>query len=187
MGAQDSGDLRGAAEVGAVGADHGKVLRATQQDALDERQDHLEMEQIERPKPPPFRIRRLDHGKDATGLQHARDQGRQLRMLRGVECLQSERGDDEIRALRRQVAGQQIILDEFDPMGTVGVQPLHGATVHAGRDIDRRDRANMVKALQQMRPDLAGPRHQIIAAHVARPKRGHRRHTLLAPALGESE
>ena len=91
-------------------------------------------------------------------------------MLLGIECLQSEGGDDEIRALRRQIACQHVILDEFDPVGTVGVQPLDGAAMHAGGDIDGRDRADIVKALQQMRPDLAGPRHQIVAARAAGPE-----------------
>src|SRR3954471_12569915 len=38
-----------------------------------------------------------------------------------------------------------------------------------------------------MRPDLAGPRHQIIAARAAGLRRRHRRHALLPPALGETE
>src|SRR3954468_13608586 len=38
-----------------------------------------------------------------------------------------------------------------------------------------------------MRPDLAGPRHQVIAARAAGLRRRHRRHALLPPALGETE
>ena len=69
-------------------------------------------------------------------------------MLLGIERLQPEGRDDEVRALRRQVAGQHVILDEVDAVRTVGVQPLYGATVHAGGDIDGRDRADITKALQ---------------------------------------
>src|SRR5258708_9274041 len=108
-------------------------------------------------------------------------------MLLGIERLQAERGDDEVHALRRQIACQHVILDEFDPVGTVGMKPLHGAAMHAGRDVDSRDRADIVKSLQQMRPDLAGPRHQIVAARTAGRKRRHRRHALLTPTLGETD
>jgi hypothetical protein len=44
--AQRSRDLCGTSEVGAVSTDHRKILRAAQQDALDERQNDLEMKQV---------------------------------------------------------------------------------------------------------------------------------------------
>jgi hypothetical protein len=48
--AQRSRDLSGAAEVRAVGADHRKILRAAKENPLDERQNDLEMKQVERPQ-----------------------------------------------------------------------------------------------------------------------------------------
>ena len=87
--AQHGRDLGGAAEIGAVGADHRKILRAAKQDALDERQNQLEMKQVQRPQPPSLRVRRLDHGEDAAGFQDARDQGGEPRMLVGIERLQA--------------------------------------------------------------------------------------------------
>lgn len=150
-------------------------------------QHHLEMKQVERPQPPPLRIRGLNHGEDATRFQHARDQGGQASMLFRIECLQSERRDDEVGALRRQIACQHVILNEFDPVGTVGVKPLDGATMHAGGDVDGGDGSDILEALQQMRPDFTGTGHQIVAVSCAGRRRRHRRHALLTPALGKTE
>ena len=44
----------------------------------------------------------------------------------------------------------------------MGVQPLDGKAVHAGGNVDRGDGLDAIEAWQQMRPDLAGPRHQIV-------------------------
>jgi hypothetical protein len=75
--AQHRRELDGVAEVGAVGADHRKVLRSAEEDAFYEWQNHLEMEQVQRPEPPVFRVRSFDHGEGAARFQHARDQGGQ--------------------------------------------------------------------------------------------------------------
>jgi len=65
LGAQQVGEGPGVAEVGAVGADHGEVLGTPQQEALDQRQDHLQMEEVDGSQNPALGVGGLDHGEYA--------------------------------------------------------------------------------------------------------------------------
>lgn len=143
---QHLGKLSGISEIGTVCPNHGEVLSTAQEKALYQRKHGPQMKQVKRAKQPTFGIRRFDHRKHATRLEDPRNEGRKLSMLMRVERLEPEGRNDEVRAARRQLAGKDIIFDELDLMCPVSVQALHGAAVHAGRDIDRGYRSDRPKS-----------------------------------------
>jgi len=105
-------------------------------------------------------------------------------MLTGIEGLQPEGRDHKVRTVIGQIARQNIVFDEPDMMRAVPVQSLDRAGMHAGGNVDSCDRADFRETLEEMRPNLARPSHQIVAARARRLRQ--RGDALPPPSLGEA-
>lgn len=175
------------AKIAGVLPDHGKVLRASENCALNQRQNPIKVKPVHRTQRPSERIGGFHQRKGCAGFENTGQLTGKDAVLFRVEGFQSKRLNCEISRFVGQIGVEHICTQMLNSVTARSMQTVHGLGVHSGADVDRGDLLNIGKPTQQMGPDLARARHQIHARCGGLAGQIQCGHTLSPPAHHHSE